>query len=313
MPRRHFMPSLALALAALACLSSTASARQLVQARCSATGLSTNGTAYNFICSGSTQFGSASGPICLAPGVETCYAASDMTCSGTPMLCPGVTLCSVTGIAYPSAGSWPVGGYNTACKGIMDFAGPVLKCHGLVTCYPGADMTCSGAPIECVANGCTIAGCPIHQIKVVVNQYKAYLKFKYIVIQLKDNGDLGDYVTKAKEYVTKTWGWGHAGWSSESTMAKLTVEVNNADDVFAAHVHNCSADCNGPVVATIFSFADAAGAPVYVSGSFSVSTMVDLAMNPMLGELIMSGNAYVNVLSKVNPSGELRGQLVRQM
>ncbi|KAG1674447.1 hypothetical protein FOA52_003052 [Chlamydomonas sp. UWO 241] len=127
--------------------------------------------------------------------------------------------------------------------------------------------------------------------------YEAYLKGKNQMPQI----------------MTKTWGFGTVSWSLDSNMAAITVGVRNGVDVFAAHIHNCSADCSGPVVVPVFSFADAAtGGLEYVSGNFKTTIMVDLAAFPMLGELLMSGNAYVNVHTKKYPSGEVRAQLINR-
>ncbi|KAG1670511.1 hypothetical protein FOA52_015376, partial [Chlamydomonas sp. UWO 241] len=86
--------------------------------------------------------------------------------------------------------------------------------------------------------------------------------------------------------------------------------VKHGVNVFAAHIHNCSSTCNGPVYVTVFDLTDATGATPYVTGTFTVSIMVNLAVYPELLDLVMSGNAYVNVHTKAYPAGEIRAQLL---
>ncbi|KAG1675329.1 hypothetical protein FOA52_016003 [Chlamydomonas sp. UWO 241] len=124
---------------------------------------------------------------------------------------------------------------------------------------------------------------------VEVLEYKAYLKGKN---QLP------------AQVHTQTWGWGRVEWNA--THATITVEVRNGVDVTAALVHNCSSDCSGPVYAPVFAYADGQ----CVSGNFSFSTTFDLAKYPSLGELVISGDAYVNVRTQAYPGGVVRGQLL---
>ncbi|KAG1672121.1 hypothetical protein FOA52_001708 [Chlamydomonas sp. UWO 241] len=184
--------------------------------------------------------------------------------------------CTATGVFTNNSTS-----YNYVCNGNLT-VGETMTCDGESSCYTADDMTCSGTAIDCPT-------------ETMSYQYYAYLKGKNSVS-----------ITKI---VTKTWGWGWVEWSADSTKANVTVEVKHGVDVFAAHIHNCSANCNGPVYVTIFDFTDAAGVVKYLSGAYTTSIMVDLVEYPELFDLVMSGNAYVNVHTKAYPAGEVRGQL----
>ncbi|KAG1673966.1 hypothetical protein FOA52_015722 [Chlamydomonas sp. UWO 241] len=166
----------------------------------------------------------------------------------------------------------------------MTFGPAGMVCVGEMKCYADTDADCTGATVACPIAGGEAIETPAPAMSY---KYKAYLKGK----------------NELPPHVTKTWGWGWVEWSSDSTMAKITVEVKNGVDVTAAHIHNCDATCNGPVYVPIASF------PAPLSGTFEVSIMVDLITFPMLSELIMSGNAYMNVHTKAYPGGEIRAQL----
>ncbi|KAG1666046.1 hypothetical protein FOA52_006920 [Chlamydomonas sp. UWO 241] len=174
---------------------------------CSATDRFISGAApYNVVCycnmifdDGSSGISEISGLICS--GGELCYAASNVTCSGNPITCPAektdgetpeMTGCSATGVSIN--GSAP---YNVVCKGDMNFGGDGMICSSAETCYAASDMTCTGTPIDC-PNGPS----------VMTYKYRAYLKGKKQIPKI----------------VTKMWGWGYAEWSTDSTMASITVE-----------------------------------------------------------------------------------------
>ncbi|KAG1672147.1 hypothetical protein FOA52_001735 [Chlamydomonas sp. UWO 241] len=226
-------------------------------------------------------------------GEMKCYQITDANCTGATVACPTVGAptaaptpaptgmaegCTATGV---STSNFP--SYNYVCNGNLTIRA-TLNCDGDSACYAADDINCSGTAIACPT------GPPCMPYK-----YNAYLKGKNSVTTTK--------------IVTKTWGWGWVEWSADSTKANVTVEVKHGVDVFAAHIHNCSADCNGPVYVTIFDFTDAAGVVMYLSGTYSTSIMVDILEYPELRLLVMSGNAYVNVHTKAYPAGEVRGQL----
>ncbi|KAG1668581.1 hypothetical protein FOA52_007316 [Chlamydomonas sp. UWO 241] len=88
-------------------------------AGCSATGVFINGgELYNFVCQGDMTFRGDAAMACS--GETTCYAAEDVTCSGTPITCPGMpaaptampppvpTYAGVPGVpTYPPPPSFP--------------------------------------------------------------------------------------------------------------------------------------------------------------------------------------------------------------
>ncbi|KAG1661454.1 hypothetical protein FOA52_006817 [Chlamydomonas sp. UWO 241] len=125
------------------------------------------------------------------------------------------------------------------------------------------------------------------------NKYTAYLKGK----------------NQPDKVMTKTWGAAAFEWNA--TTALVTVQVAQGVDIWAGHIHDGAAGQAGPVVVTLFSFTDPVnGGLQYISGSFSTTVMLDLNAFPGLIEMVTSGNAYVNVHSKVNPGGEIRDQLM---
>ncbi|KAG1666637.1 hypothetical protein FOA52_005846 [Chlamydomonas sp. UWO 241] len=125
------------------------------------------------------------------------------------------------------------------------------------------------------------------------NKYTAYLKGKNQV---------------PAPIMTKTWGSAAFEWNA--TTALVTVQVAQGVDIWAGHIHDGAAGTAGPVVVTLFSFTDPVnGGLQYISGSFSTTLMLDLNAFPGLIEMITSGDAYVNVHSKINAGGEIRDQL----
>jgi hypothetical protein len=96
------------------------------------------------------------------------------------------------------------------------------------------------------------------------------------------------------------------------------LQVEGISDVTQAHIHIGHPGENGPVVVTLFPLAGQnelrSGAVSGVLSSGNI-TAQDL-MGPLAGKTLVdlvreieSGNAYVNVHTKTNPGGEIRGQL----
>ena len=88
--------------------------------------------------------------------------------------------------------------------------------------------------------------------------------------------------------------------------------VANIEEVFAAHIHCGAVGTNGPVGVTLFG-----GSTVTVNGILAEATVeAPNAGNACswedLGDVLValeSGDAYVNVHTSANPSGEIRGQI----
>ena len=85
------------------------------------------------------------------------------------------------------------------------------------------------------------------------------------------------------------------------------VEVSNIDSAFLAHIHHNVAGLNGPVRVNLY-------VPPRVStdSNFSGVLVSDTAtVADSILTFIRGGAAYVNVHTKLNPGGEIRGQLFR--
>ena len=80
------------------------------------------------------------------------------------------------------------------------------------------------------------------------------------------------------------------------------VEVKGIDNPTMAHIHGAAPGENGGVLVPLFRDAKGEGfSGVLTEGSTEVKDEVIAA--------IRAGNAYVNIHTKANPRGELRGQL----
>ena len=88
--------------------------------------------------------------------------------------------------------------------------------------------------------------------------------------------------------------------------------IANVENVFAAHVHCAPANANGPIGVTLFS-----GGPTSVSGPLAEGTVTAPDDGNGCGwetlddviAAMRSGDAYVNVHTLANRSGEIRGQI----
>lgn len=102
--------------------------------------------------------------------------------------------------------------------------------------------------------------------------------------------------------------------ADDASSVDYTVNVEEGDNVTAAHIHIGSRDVAGPIVVTLFSDLDE---PVDVDGELSSGTfteedlegpMAEDTLEDLLDE-IRAGNAYVNVHTVQYPDGEVRGQI----
>lgn len=87
--------------------------------------------------------------------------------------------------------------------------------------------------------------------------------------------------------------------------------ATNMTAITAAHIHTGAVGVAGPVVVTLFNPAAATGAinGVFASGSLNSTNLPSGVTLASLKTLLASGNAYINVHTTANPSGEIRGQL----
>ncbi len=82
--------------------------------------------------------------------------------------------------------------------------------------------------------------------------------------------------------------------------------------VTMAHIHNGAMGVAGPIVVTLLNQASSPSGTingVIASGSLSSSNLPAGVTVASLKTLLLSGNAYVNVHTVVNPTGEIRGQV----
>ena len=81
--------------------------------------------------------------------------------------------------------------------------------------------------------------------------------------------------------------------------------------VTMAHIHNGPVGVAGPIFVTLYAPGSPTGAinGVIVSGSLNSTNLPSGVTLAALKALLASGNAYVNVHTTANPSGEMRGQL----
>jgi hypothetical protein len=85
------------------------------------------------------------------------------------------------------------------------------------------------------------------------------------------------------------------------------VDLSNIDSAFLAHVHHAVADSNGPVRVNLY-------VPPRPSKGLDFSgVMVEdtITVADSVLAFIRGGAGYVNVHTKANPGGEIRGQLFR--
>ncbi|WP_416840476.1 CHRD domain-containing protein [Haloferax sp. DFSO52] len=111
---------------------------------------------------------------------------------------------------------------------------------------------------------------------------------------------------------TKAQGQVLVSFDKEFTELSYTLIVANIDDVVAAHIHCGPAGQNGPVGVTLFG-----GGPTSANGILAKETVTepnpgnacDWTSLEDVYDAVQSGEAYVNVHTLGNPSGEIRGQL----
>ena len=115
--------------------------------------------------------------------------------------------------------------------------------------------------------------------------------------------------------------------SKDGTELKFKVIVAKIEDVIGAHIHLAPAGANGPIVLSMIPdtagfLADGALIPdpgltlkgVLVEGTATAADLVGPLMDQPLDFLIRemrNGNAYVNVHTVANRSGEIRGQIAK--
>jgi len=82
--------------------------------------------------------------------------------------------------------------------------------------------------------------------------------------------------------------------------------------VTMAHIHNGATGVAGPIVVTLYNQASSPSGTingVFASGTLTSGNLPAGVTIESLKTLLKSGNAYVNVHTTTNPSGEIRGQV----
>ena len=94
--------------------------------------------------------------------------------------------------------------------------------------------------------------------------------------------------------------------------SSIDYQVNGTSiiGVTSAHIHNAAPGVQGPIVVTLLS--QTAGGTVngvLARGTLTAANLPAGVTLDALKALILSGNAYINVHTTANPSGEIRGQI----
>jgi hypothetical protein len=105
-----------------------------------------------------------------------------------------------------------------------------------------------------------------------------------------------------------------AAAASSSNQMAYEINVQNIDQVTAAHIHMGNDDENGPIVVTLFDPETPTGE---INGELASGTLTSQNLEgPLDGrqiselvDLFDTGEAYVNVHTQTNPDGEIRGTI----
>lgn len=110
---------------------------------------------------------------------------------------------------------------------------------------------------------------------------------------------------------------GEAKFSLRGDTLAYELEFEDGTDLLGAagaHIHCAPADANGPVVAFLAGpVAGGIDGDGEIKASLTDSNIINDACGATIAELAASlaaGDAYVNVHSTANPSGEIRGQVM---
>ena len=95
------------------------------------------------------------------------------------------------------------------------------------------------------------------------------------------------------------------------TSVEFLLSASNITGITMAHIHTGAPGVAGPVFATLFlpGVPTAAVSGIFASGALTAATLPSGVTLESLKTLLLSGNAYVNVHTTANPSGEIRGQV----
>jgi CHRD domain/Sulfotransferase family len=103
--------------------------------------------------------------------------------------------------------------------------------------------------------------------------------------------------------------------SSDGTISNYVLNITNMSNVTSAHIHEGEKGVNGPIVLTLYKSENPQGEinGILSKGRIDSDLYEELFVgkyNSDLINLIYEKGAYVNVNTKQNPHGEIRGQLL---
>ncbi len=115
-------------------------------------------------------------------------------------------------------------------------------------------------------------------------------------------------------------GSGTATFVFDGTSLATTLTIQNMDSVTAAHIHIGAPGVAGPIVLPLFTgpvVAHVGASQTLVSQSFTAANISGIAGAAPIGmdslvALMKKDTTYVNVHTRANPAGEIRGQIVLQ-
>ena len=110
---------------------------------------------------------------------------------------------------------------------------------------------------------------------------------------------------------------GRVQYISDGTTVTYTIEVDDINNVVAAHIHSAAAGVNGPI--RVFFFGNGSPHPtsspvsftdksILVKGSFTAANVSGVSFEELLNQM-RNGQAYTNVHTSQFPGGEMRGQI----
>lgn len=106
---------------------------------------------------------------------------------------------------------------------------------------------------------------------------------------------------------------GRAEFDFDGSTVEYEIELDDATDVIAAHIHIGTAGTDGPIAVTLFTNSQGVDVDddILADGSFDAGDLESTASVTFeaLLTLMANGGAYVNVHTLANPGGEIRGQL----
>ena len=105
-----------------------------------------------------------------------------------------------------------------------------------------------------------------------------------------------------------------AAASSSGDQISYKINVQNIDEVTAAHIHIGNTDENGPIIVTLFKPQTPTGEinGELVSGTITAQSFEGPLKGKQVSDLVNlfdTGEAYVNIHTLTNPNGEIRGTI----